>query len=118
MPTTSLRLSVLLLGSWALLALTMAPASANGWDTSFHLNGTDRSPTTAEIFNGDLVIAGEFTTVGPVLADHVAMYDGTQWSAMGNGLQGDVFDLVVFESSLIACGDFELPGGQCGHVII
>lgn len=116
MPTTSLRLSFLLLGSWALLALTMAPASANGWDTSFHLNGTDRSPTTAEIFDGDLVIAGEFTTVGPVLVDHVAMYDGTQWSAMGDGLQGDVFDLVVFESSLIACGDFELPGGQCGHV--
>ena len=35
--------------------------------------------------NGDLVAAGAFETIGGTQASHIARWNGTAWSAMGNG---------------------------------
>jgi len=37
-------------------------------------------------FNGDLYIAGCFTSVNGVSAKYIAKFDGTNWSGVGNSL--------------------------------
>jgi hypothetical protein len=43
-----------------------------------------------------LIVGGSFATAGGVDAKNVAMWNGTEWAAMGVGLEGEVHDLVVF----------------------
>lgn len=59
------------------------------------------------MFNGDLVVAGDFSSAGGVQARNIAQWDGTQWNAMGAGLavpfrSGRVMSLAVYRGDLIA----------------
>ncbi|MBY0112429.1 MAG: hypothetical protein K2Y21_06380 [Phycisphaerales bacterium] len=38
--------------------------------------------------DGQLVIVGSFQSVGPLLANGIARWDGSNWSAFGDGIQG------------------------------
>jgi hypothetical protein len=62
---------------------------------------------------GDLVAAGNFLSIGGVPANRIARWDGSQWHAMGSGMDGRVFDLAVMANGdLIAAGSFVTAGGQ------
>jgi hypothetical protein len=60
-----------------------------------------------------LYAGGEFTMAGDVAANHIAKWDGTQWSPLGNGVGGgtqpDVFALTVFDD---AAGSGLYAGGR------
>ena len=45
--------------------------------------------------SGNLYIGGSFTAVGKTKANFIAKWDGTNWSALGSGLNGTVSVLVV-----------------------
>jgi trimeric autotransporter adhesin len=68
-------------------------------------------------YEGDLVVAGDFTTIGGVNAMRIARRSRTtgQWSAMGGGLGeasvGQVMALAVHKGELYAGGAFTQSGG-------
>jgi hypothetical protein len=69
-----------------------------------------------EVFQGDLYAAGEIDQAGGVPADHIARWDGVEWSALGSGIVDDTFGsevnaLEVFEGELYVGGSFENAGG-------
>lgn len=102
----------------SLLSLTpaFAPAAPQGsWSTQFGFPdpGVDGSVSCALVWNGDLVIAGDFTTVGDAPANGMARFDGTAWRAMDQGL-GAAFSLVEFEGDLFAAGS--VAGGPAGII--
>ncbi|MBN1612288.1 MAG: hypothetical protein JW940_36990 [Polyangiaceae bacterium] len=63
-------------------------------------------------YEGRWIVGGVFVEMGGLVTDNVAAWDGTSWSALGNGLPGGVYALVVHEGQLIAGGALELAGGQ------
>ncbi len=60
-----------------------------------------------------LVIGGNFTIASNVLANGVAMWNGTTWASLGGGVSGrqSVTALAVYNGDLIAAGSFNSAGG-------
>jgi hypothetical protein len=63
-----------------------------------------------------LIAGGDFTLAGGAPASRIARWDGSAWSALGQGIDGLVLSLAVFDDSsgggpaLIAGGNFTLAG--------
>ena len=66
-----------------------------------------------------LVIAGSFTSVQGVAANHVAMRDPVtgQWQPLGSGTDDQIRCLAVYNGELIAGGLFRNAGGQSADYI-
>jgi hypothetical protein len=62
--------------------------------------------------DGSLYIGGAFESVGGVEASRVAKWDGSSWTALGDGLSGAVFALEFFEGDLYAGGSLNAAGGS------
>ena len=61
----------------------------------------------------NLYAGGYFTTAGGVAANNIAKWDGSAWSALGSGMNGqpDVYALAVSGTNLYAGGCFTTAGG-------
>ena len=69
-------------------------------------------------FNGDLIVGGTFA-VGN--AQDLIRYDGTDWTALGPGLQGGIsvcYDMVVYHNELIVAGAFTISSGNAGKAVM
>jgi hypothetical protein len=63
--------------------------------------------------NNNIYAGGQFTGAGMVSANNIAKFDGTNWSALGTGLNDVCVDILITQSGLIyACGDFTTAGSQ------
>jgi hypothetical protein len=62
-------------------------------------------------FNGELYVGGSFDMAGGVSASNIAKWDGTSWSAIGSGTNGEVNSIEVFNNELYIGGDFTDAGG-------
>jgi len=60
---------------------------------------------------GNFYIGGDFTVAGKVIANGIAKWDGNAWSALGTGMDGDVYALAVLGTNLYAAGNFTTAGG-------
>jgi len=58
----------------------------------------------------DLILGGEFLTIGGVAASHVARYDGVSFAPLGPGLNGAVRALELFNGEPVAAGAFTSDG--------
>ena len=59
-----------------------------------------------------LVLGGQFTIAGPILASRIVTWDGSAWSSLGAGLNGIVYALAASPSGeLFAGGGFSMSGG-------
>jgi hypothetical protein len=57
--------------------------------------------------NGILYAGGAFDTAGSVPANNIAQWDGTSWSALGDGVYyGTVYSLAAYNGNVFAGGDF------------
>lgn len=73
----------------------------------------------AQLSNGDIVAAGQFTSAGGVAAKNVARWNGSSWAPLGEGLVGQfgtgvrqVFALAVLQNGdLVAGGYFGASNG-------
>jgi len=61
-------------------------------------------------WDGKLVVGGEFTSAGGIAASKVALWDGTNWQALGTGLDDTVCALTVYRGELVAAGRFTAAG--------
>jgi trimeric autotransporter adhesin len=82
------------------------------WDDRLGPLGLD-GPVHASAVDGSgrLYVGGDFLTAGTVPASHIAMWDGTSWSALGTGVNGRVLALAVSGSDVYAGGEFTIAGG-------
>ena len=62
------------------------------------------------VYNGNLIVAGQFTLAGIAEVNNIASWNGTTWSALGSGLNDRVDALIVFNGELIAGGQFTNAG--------
>lgn len=55
----------------------------------------------------DLYVGGEFATIDGAsrIANNVARWDGSQWSTLGAGIAGAVYDLVEYRGEVVAASD-------------
>lgn len=60
---------------------------------------------------GNLYIGGDFTAVGNILASRIAKWDGSVWSALGDGLHGKVLAIAAAGEKVFAGGWFVTAGG-------
>ena len=83
------------------------------WDNSLSnsLPGIDGNVFAITIYDGRIIVGGEFTVAGTVSASNVAAWDGTAWSSLGSGVVGTVRALCVYENELVAAGQFSTAGG-------
>jgi trimeric autotransporter adhesin len=69
------------------------------------------------VYNGELIVGGNFFAAGGVTASCVARWNGAIWQAMGSGTDNSVTSLTVFNGELVAGGLFTTAGGvPCNHV--
>jgi hypothetical protein len=93
-------------------------SDANWISISPSIPGTDGDITAAVMDDlGNLYIGGNFGAVGTVLANHVAKWNGSNWSALGSGLSGTVYALAVSGTNLYAGGQFTTAGGIAANHI-
>jgi len=88
-PATPVRSALCALG--IVVALTTAPARAADpgnayWWDGFAVPSLRFVPHAAVAFVPQLVVGGDFSSVGTTIAEHVALWDGTLWTAMGRGV--------------------------------
>jgi hypothetical protein len=105
------------------------PAGTKGagdarWADGFGLpDGTNGSVETVVRSGADIYIGGYFTAVGRVAANCVAKWDGTAWSALGQGL-GSSSNLYYVEALAVAAngdvyagGYFDQAGGASANYV-
>ncbi|MFO0830660.1 MAG: hypothetical protein U0637_02340 [Phycisphaerales bacterium] len=66
------------------------------------------------VYNGELVVAGEFQRVngsGGTVVNNIARWNGSTWQAMGGGSNGQIGALAVHNGELYAGGTFSAMGG-------
>jgi hypothetical protein len=89
------------------------------WDGSTWFSWTEGSEagvndivdTLAIDHDGVLYVGGYFTSAGTVSANHIARWDGTQWSALAKGLNAAVHAIALDSTgSLYAGGEFTAAG--------
>ncbi|QQR95410.1 MAG: hypothetical protein IPJ93_01185 [Bacteroidota bacterium] len=110
---------------------TIAKWDGSAWSPVCNITGTFAEVESMAIYNGDLYIGGYFTGINGQPMRNIARFDGISWSAVGDGLNSDVYALVVDSATnrLYAAGNFTSTGtgaiifhlmlltgmGQCGH---
>ncbi len=104
-----------LLLSLILFSFTIVGASAQNFASlGLGVNSTVRS---AVVYNGNLVIAGNFTLASGGSANGVAVWNGSAWSTLGTGMNGEVRALKVFGTDLYATGNFTTADGLSANRI-
>src|SRR5262252_3072846 len=106
------RLCVTVFAAAAKLNAPASTFSDANWISLGGLPGAN-GPINAAVADGvgNIYIGGNFSIVGDVVANNIAMWDGTVWSALGAGVNGGVQALAVSGSNVYAGGNFTAAGG-------
>jgi trimeric autotransporter adhesin len=88
----------------------------SSWSPLGLISGLGVTSMTSQ--NGDLIVGGNFTSIGGILANNVARWDGANWLPLGVGLSytgaTTVSTLCVYNGELYAGGTFLTPGFSLG----
>ena len=69
------------------------------------------------MWKNELYAGGDFTTAGGVSASRIAKWNGSSWSALGSGVNGEVKAIAVSDSFLYVGGYFTTAGGTTSNYI-
>lgn len=98
------------------------PTGATGagdekWKEGFGLAGTNGAIRALVVSGTDVYAGGDFTIAGAAVANYVAKWDGTTWTALGGGTNGPVLALAVNGNDVYAGGNFTQAAGiQANYV--
>ncbi|WP_348343253.1 T9SS type A sorting domain-containing protein, partial [Ignavibacterium sp.] len=65
----------------------------------------------------ELIVGGNFTIAGSTPANNIAIWNGSQWTALGNGLNGTVRAILVSGNEIYVGGQFTTAGGNLAFSI-
>lgn len=91
-----------------LLFLFFAATSSHSQSWNALGSGINGTVNAAIVFNGQLIVAGNFSSP----ANNIARWDGSTWSALGSGTNGVVNALTIFNNTLIVGGAFNNIGNN------
>ena len=85
------------------------------WDIRFGLPGSDNIALSVATKGNDIYIGGDISLAGARNVNHIAKWDGTDWSALGSGIEGGtnftfVYSLVFKGNDLYVGGIFTNAG--------
>lgn len=105
--------SVLAAGSTASLAQVQIQAVDSVWANEFWLGGFD-DPAMISLADeaGNLYVGGEFTAYDGTAMNHVAMWDGSDWNALGSGVNGPVWTMALDAAGDLVIGGFFQTAGS------
>lgn len=92
-------------GSNLWVAATPFPCATGKFDTG---SGVTLTKITSMVtYNNELIVAGDFTAIGGIVAHSIAKWNGTNWSniGVGNFLNSKVKDMVVYNNKLYFTAD-------------
>jgi len=85
------------------------------------IGGTTKWPRVSAVAaggSGSVYAGGNFTTAGGVEVNYIAKWDGVTWSALGTGMDDDVWALTVDSlGDVYAGGYFTTAGGVAANYI-
>ncbi|MFH1652786.1 MAG: FN3 associated domain-containing protein [Pseudomonadota bacterium] len=87
--------------------------------TAMQKDGVDGTVFALAMDNSNhLYVGGFFNNAGGKPAENIAMWDGLQWSALGQGVNGKVHDIAIDSKGMVyAVGEFKLAGGKGADLI-
>jgi hypothetical protein len=72
---------------------------------------------TLAVYKYMLIAGGRFTGAGEVGRNNIAAWDGSSWSSLGSGMDGNVYAFAVYNNRLIAGGWWATAGGTSAKSI-
>ncbi len=69
-------------------------------------------PHQLMVYNGNLYVVGNFRYAGGVEVNGIAVWDGMQWSGMGDGFNNTVYGIAVYNNEIYAGGSFTQSGSN------
>jgi hypothetical protein len=85
------------------------------WDDRFGVAGVNYYVYAIATTGNQVYVGGEFSEAGGVSVSKIAMWDGSKWSALGDGIAGDVFPhveaIAVNGEEIFVGGYFDRAGG-------
>jgi hypothetical protein len=97
----------------ALQAQGIARWTNNGWQAIANPGaGGHGKVNVMTVFQGKLIVGGDFTGIGGSSANNLAAYDPNTntWSSVGGGVNGEVQALYVYDGELLVGGSFTRVG--------
>ncbi len=98
---------------------SMAPADNPDdkyWGRGPNYQGIDGTVNALAVYNGTLIVGGNFSVACDTIACSIAAWDGSSWAPLGSGItyeinRCNVYALTVYDGKLIAAGFFAGAGG-------
>ncbi len=59
-----------------------------------------------------VVVAGDFTEIDGMATNSIATWDGENWHTYGDGVDGEIHAVALFDGGLVIGGEFTLPNMQ------
>lgn len=81
---------------------TLPPLSDRWWSGFDRARGPNGFVDVLVPFESDLIVGGRFVRVGLLAANHIARWNGSSWSSLGDGLSGRTRDIVEHDGNLLA----------------
>ena len=108
-------ISTIFLFSFITIVLT---AQNNRWDNQFIASSApDDNVFAIALAANNIFIGGAFHNAAGITANHVAKFDGTTWTTMGAGVNGDIFAIIQYNLGIVVGGNFSLAGGNSAENI-
>ena len=109
----------LLVGGVFEQASGMAMGNLGAWDSAgnWYTGGPTHRVRAMVEHGGDIYVAGDFFAAFETEANHVVRWDGENWHALGDGVDGPVHALAFVGDDLYVGGDFSEAGGISAHSI-
>ena len=95
----------------SIVAFVAQTCAADGyWDARFGALGLLGGVNTVAVSGTNVYVGGSFTKAGSVNATNIARWNGTSWSALGNGVNDRVYAIAVQGNQVFAGGKFTQAG--------
>lgn len=98
--------------AWIQPAYPATKPNYKPWGNGAGLNPGGRINVMEKNGNAEsvLFVAGSFSQIGGISANNIAAWDGQNWTALGSGVTGEIYDMHYSNQKLFVAGDFYLPG--------
>lgn len=100
-------------------SLVQAPVPGDeNWSDQFAVPGIGGEVLAIAVRGDEVFVGGKFTRAGGVTVNNIAMWNGRNWSALGEGCNGPVYSLAVNGKDVYIGGYFTNAGGVEANNIV